>query len=500
MNNECSPARLPPPSRSTCKRTRRSFLADTGMGFTGLALGALLFKDGVARAVETAPADGRKSGPHHPPRAKNVIWIFLCGGVSHMESFDIKPELNKYAGKSIEDSPYKSFLDPQRINKNLVGINPTHVQRKDLMGLQTGYRKYGQCGLEVGDWFTHVGGCADDLAVVRSLWTIHNDHGTQLTWHTGRHPREGAFPTIGSWISYGLGSLNENLPDYVVLGTPTGDCCGGEWTHGAGYLGPEFAGVRLDVGAKNPLPFVTSADGGVLPEEQAAEFSLLGRLNTLAGIDYPDDAALRARIKSYELAFGMQTAVPETLDLAKETAATQQLYGLDGGPTQEFGRLCLSARRLVERGVRFVQLFHGGGGGGSWDAHSEIKSNHTNLAAQVDKPIAGLLADLKQRGMLDETLVVWGTEFGRTPAAQGTGRDHHPQAFCAWLAGGGIRGGVTHGATDELGFYSVENPHYVTDIHATVLHQLGLDPRRLEVPGRRRLEIDLGRPIAEIIT
>ncbi len=513
MNKEFFPAAMPhcshapmppsspaPPLRlSNWRRTRRSFLADTGMGFTGLALGALLFKDGVIRADENAPSEGPKSGPHHPPKAKNVIWIFLCGGVSHMESFDVKPELNKYAGKSIEDSPYKSFLDPDRINKNLVGINPAHMQRKELMGLQTGYRPYGQCGLEVGDWFTHIGSCADDLAVVRSLWTIHNDHGTQLTWHTGRHPREGAFPTIGSWISYGLGSLNENLPDYVVLGTPTGDCCGGEWTHGAGYLGPEYAGVRLDVGAKNPLPFVAPADGGVLVEEQAAEFSLLGRLNTLAGIDYPDDAALRARIKSYELAFGMQTAVPETLDLAKETAATQQLYGLDSGPTQSFGKLCLSARRLVERGVRFVQVFHGGGGGGSWDAHSEIKSNHTNLAAQVDKPIAGLLTDLKRRGMLDETLVVWGTEFGRTPAAQGTGRDHHPQAFCAWLAGGGIKGGVTHGTTDELGFYSIENPHYVTDIHATVLHQLGLDPRRLEVPGRRRLEIDLGMPIEEIV-
>jgi hypothetical protein len=293
--------------------------------------------------------------------------------------------------------------------------------------------------------------------------------------------------------------MNQNLPDYVVLGVPTGDCCGGEWTHGAGYLGPQYAGVRLNIGGANPLPYVTPPSGQVLPEEQAGEFSLLGKLNTLSGIAYPDDKALRARIKSYELAFGMQTAVPEVLSLKAETAETQNLYGMDQSVTQPFGQLCLSARRLVERGVRFVQIFHGGGGGGAWDAHGDIKNNHTQLAAQVDKPIAGLLKDLKRRGMLKDTLVVWGTEFGRTPSAQGTGRDHHPQGFSCWLAGGGIKGGVTHGSTDELGFFAAEHPHYVTDIHATVLHQLGLDPLALEVPGRRRLDIDIGKPITEIV-
>src|SRR5262245_60739888 len=360
------------------------------------------------------------------------------------------------------------------------------------MGLNTGFRRYGQSGLAVADWWRHVGECADDLAVVRSLWTVHNDHGAQLTWHTGRHPREGPFPTIGSWISYGLGTLNQNLPEYVVLGTPTGDCCGGEWTHGAGYLGPQYGGVRLNLEGKDPLPCVAR-------DEQEAEFSLLGRLNRLAGIDYPDDPVMRARIKSYELAFGMQTAVPETLRLEKESEATRRLYGFDGDVTRPFGRLCLSARRLVERGVRFVQVFHGGGGGGAWDAHAGIKSNHGTLSAQVDLPIAGLLKDLRQRGLLDETLVVWGTEFGRSPGAQGDGRDHHPQGFCAWLAGGGIKGGVVRGATDEIGFHAVENRHYVTDIHATVLHQLRLDPRKLAVPGRKRLEIDYGTPIKEII-
>jgi hypothetical protein len=465
------------------------------MGFTGLALGAMLFRDGVARAETNPPPDGK---PHVAPRARSVIWIFLCGGVSHVESLDVKPELTKYHGKTIDDTPYKDALNPERL-KNVVSPNPAHGGRKVLMGLNTGYRKYGDCGLPVTDWWRHVGKHADDLAVVRSLWTSDNDHGAQLQWHTGRHVREGAYPTIGSWVCYGLGTLNQNLPEYVVLGEPTGDCCGGEWTHGAAYLGPEHAGVRLNVAGKEPLPFVTPALGAKR-EEQEAELSLLGRLNRLSGIDYPDDQALRARIKAYELAFGMQTAVPETLDLQKETAATGKLYGLDQDVTRSFGRLCLVARRLVERGVRFVQIFHGGGGGGAWDAHSGIKGNHTTLSAQVDLPIAGLLTDLKQRGMLQDTLVVWGTEFGRSPGAQGDGRDHHPQGFCAWLAGGGIKGGVAHGATDEIGFHAVEDRHYITDIHATVLRQLGLDGHKLEVPGRKRLEIDYGKPIDAIIT
>ncbi len=476
---------------------RRTFLADTGLGFTGLALGALLFENGVARQV-SAEEVAATSEIKPTAKAKSVIWIFLCGGVSHMESFDVKPELTKYAGKSIDETPYQKYFDQERALKNLVGINPKHQNRKQLMGLNTGYKQYGECGLTVGDWFANIGECADDLAVVRSLWTIHNDHGTQLTWHTGRHPREGSLPTVGSWLSYGLGSLNDNLPKYVVLGEPTGDCCGGSWTHGAGYLGPEFAGVRLNTEGSEPLPFVKPAAGKTAADQQA-EFSLIGKLNRLAGIEYPDDPQLRARIKSYELAFGMQTAVPQVMDLAEETKETLELYGADKDPTLKFGRQCLVARRLVEKGVRFVQLFHGGGGGGAWDAHSGIKDNHTKLAAEVDKPIGGLLKDLKRCGLLNETLVVFGTEFGRTPGAEGNGRDHHPQAFCAWLAGGGIKGGVTHGETDELGYWANSNSHYVTDIHATVLQQLGLDSRKMEVPGQRRLDIDHGQVIKEII-
>ena len=384
--------------------TRRSFLADTGFGFTGLALGAMLFRDGVARAADgnLKESDGMLL---FKARAKSVIWIFLCGGVSHLESFDVKPELDKYAGKSIAETPYKSVLELE--HKDVIGGNPSHGNRKVIMPLQTGYKTYGQSGLVVGDWFQNLGECADDLAVVRSLWTIHNDHGAQLTWHTGRHPRELDHPSLGSWISYGLGSMNENLPEYVVLGVPTGDCCGGAFTHGAAYLGPEHGGVRLNTDPEKPLAFIAPPSDSITCEEQISNLSLLGKLNRIAGIDYPDDQQLRARIKSYELAFQMQTAIPETLQLDKESEETRTLYGLDQKETRQFGEQCLAARRLVERGVRFVQLFHGGGGGGDWDAHSEIKSNHTKLATQVDKPIAGLLKDLKRRGMLKDTLVVF---------------------------------------------------------------------------------------------
>ena len=332
------------------------------------------------------------------------------------------------------------------------------------------------------------------------MWTTDNNHGAQLQFHTGRHSLEGAFPTVGSWIHYGLGSLNDNLPQFVVLGTPLADCCAGVDGHGGHYLGPAHNGVRMNVDPANPLPFAGPGPGR-FTEEQRGQFELLGRLNRLAAERYPDDPALRARIRSYELAFRMQTAVPEIMRLNQETEATQRLYGLDNATTRPFGQLCLAARRLTEAGVRFIQIFHGSNGGaGAWDAHGGLRAGHSALCAQVDRPIAALLKDLKRRGLLDETLVVWCTEFGRTPGAQGSdGRDHHPYGFTVWLAGGGIKGGIAHGATDELGFHAVQNRHYVTDIHATVLHQLGLDPRRLDIPGRQRLEIDYGRPIREVI-
>jgi hypothetical protein len=327
------------------------------------------------------------------------------------------------------------------------------------------------------------------------MWTTDNDHAAQLQFHTGRHIFDGLFPSIGSWVHYGLGSLNDNLPQYVVLGSGPGECCGGNGAHGASYLGPEHAGVKLSIDPRNPLPF-GSPSAPVYTDERRAQLDLLRELNGLAGAEYPADAEMRARIKAYELAFRMQMSVPGTLDTTGETKHTIASYGLDQPVTEPYGRMCLLARRLVERGVRFVQVYHNN----SWDAHSKLKDNHTKNCLQVDQPIAALLKDLKQRGMLDETLVVWGTEFGRTPGAQGSdGRDHHPYGFSVWLAGGGIKKGVVHGATDELGFHAVENRHYITDLHATVLHQLGLDPRKLDVPGQKRLEIDYGAPIREII-
>jgi hypothetical protein len=480
---------------------RRAFLADLGMGFTGLALGAMLQRDGVLRAAELLREPGAKLD--HPPKAKSVIWIFLIGGMSQMESFDPKPELNRHAGKTIEESPYKSTLESPYLKKNLREvIEGLHKVHPKIYPMQVGYQQYGASGLAISDWWQMLGTlCADDLCLVRSLWTTDNNHGAQYQFHTGRHKLDGEFPTIGSWVHYGLGSLNDNLPQFVVLGTPLADCCGGNGAHGANYLGPRHDGIRLAVDPKNPLPFA-APDKSTYREEQASEFELLGKLNRLAAVEYPDDASLAARIKSYELAYEMQSAVPDVVNFAAETDETQRLYGLDQAATKEFGGQCLAARRMVERGVRFVQLFHGSNGGaGAWDAHGNLKTGHTKLCGQVDRPIAGLIHDLKRRGLLEETIVVVGTEFGRTPGAQGTnGRDHHPYGFSIALAGGGIQGGITHGATDELGFHAVENRHYVTDLHATLLWQLGLDPRRLEIPGRKRLDIDFGTPMRAIMS
>jgi hypothetical protein len=484
--------------------SRRAFFCNAGLGFGlgGVALAALLQRDGVARAGAEAGWSLPDGLPHFPPRVKNVIWLFMVGGVSHVESFDPKPALVKYAGKTIAETPYADAVT-NPLSKNvrvIVADQANGHMRQIIYPLQVGYRQRGGSGTEISDWWPHLSGCVDDIAVVRSMWTTDNDHGAQLQFHTGRHLLEGPFPTIGSWVHYGLGSLNDDLPSFVVLGTPIADCCGGMGGHGANYLGPEHDGVQLAVDAQNPLPFA-SPGGDVYREEQDGESALLGRLNRLSAVAHPEDKALQARIKSYELAFRMQSAVPEVMRFGQEPNSTSTLYGLDRDASRPFGEICLTARRLVERGVRFVQIFHGGNSGaGSWDAHGGLRANHSTLCAQVDQPIAGLIKDLKRRGLLDETLIVWASEFGRTPGAQGgDGRDHHPFGFSVWMAGGGIKGGVVHGATDELGFHAVEHRHYVTDVHATVFQQLGLDARRLEVPGHKRLEIDYGAPISAII-
>ncbi len=474
--------------------TRRTFLADIGMGFSGLALAALLHRDGFSK-------DGTSPQLHFTPKAKRVIWLFMVGGASHVESFDPKPMLNKYDGKTIAETPYKDILKSPHLKSNLRELVPgQHKVQPKVYRMQVDHKKWGKSGIEISNWWPHVAAHADKLAIVRSMWTTDNDHGAQLQFHTGRHVLDGPQPTIGSWVHYGLGSLNDNLPSFVVLGTPLADCCGGVHGHGSHYLGPEHNGIRLNVDPKNPLPFAHSAQAKSAAE-QAAEFELAGKLNALSNVTYPDDPNLRARIKSYELAYKMQSSVPDVVNLGSESEATRKLYGLDNARTKAFGEQCLAARRLVERGVRFVQVFHGSNGGaGAWDAHGGLKKNHTELCAQVDQPIGGLLTDLAQRGLLDETIVVWGSEFGRTPGAESSdGRDHHPYGFSAWMCGGGIKGGIAHGATDELGFHSVEHRHYVTDIHATVLKQLGLDSRRLEVPGRKRLEIEFGEVIKEVV-
>src|SRR4051812_33551050 len=475
---------------------RRAFLSDVGMGFAGVALGAMLAREGVLRAEDSS---GNFQAPS--PKAKNVIWIFLVGGMSHMESLDPKPALNAHAGKTIAESPFKAILDSPYLKRNLKEFVPgQHKVQPSIYPMQVGYGKRGQSGIEMSDWFPNLGRHVDDLAIVRSMWTTDNDHGAQLQFHTGRHAIEGPFPTIGSWVHWGLGSLNDNLPSYCVLGTPLADCCGGVQGHGANYLGPEHTGIQLATDPANPLPFA-QPDKTVFREEQAAEFALLGKLNRLAGVEYPDDPALAARIRSYELAFQMQKAAPEAVNLATETAATHAAFGLEQKETKPFGEQLLVARRLVERGVRFVQVFHGGtGNAGAWDSHANLQANHSKLCKEVDQPIAALLGDLKQRGLLDETIVVIATEFGRTPGAErSNGRDHHPYGFSIAMAGGGIKGGLVHGATDELGFHAVENRHYVTDVHATIFNLLGLDHRRMEIPGRKRLEIDFGQPIKHIM-
>ena len=472
---------------------RRAFLADLGLGFTGLALGALMHREAGAVAVPTwRPPDGL---PHSRPKAKSVIWLFMNGGVSHMESFDPKPMLTQFAGKTIAETPFASVQDPSKLAlERLVVPDANGNQRNTLYPLQVGFRKHGQCGMEISDWFPHIARHADRLAVVRSMYTTDSNHGAQAQFHTGRNMLDGEFPTLGAWVHYGLGSLNDNLPQFISMGTRE------YWIRKDGqYLGPAHDAVPLRVDPAHPLDFGQPAR----PVAEAARNvgkDLLRELNVLRGVEYPDDPVLAARVRSYELAWRMQQSVPEVMDFSRESEETKALYGIELPHCREFGSQLLAARRLVERGVRFIQIQHGGGGAGAWDAHGGLKANHESLSRQVDQPIAALLEDLARRGLLDETLVVFATEFGRTPGSQGSdGRDHHIFGFSVWMAGGGVKGGVVHGATDEIGFHAVENRHYVTDIHATILHQLGLDSRRLEIPGRKRLEIDHGRPITEVL-
>jgi hypothetical protein len=468
--------------------TRRRMLS----GFASLAAAAMLNRDGFAGDGKWTPPDGK---PHFKPKAKSVIWLFMNGGVSHMESFDPKPMLTKYAGKTIRETPFAGVQDPKKLAiERLVVPDGNGNQRNTLYPLQVGFKKHGRSGIEVSDWFPHIAGQVDRLAVVRSMWTTDSNHGAQTQFHSGRHTNDGAFPNLGAWVHYGLASLNDDLPQYLSFGNRE------YWNKKDGhYLGPAHDAVPLRVDPNNPLDFA-KPERPLSTKAKGVGVDLLRELHAERAAESPRDAALDARIASYELAFRMQRSVPEAVDFSKETAETKKLYGLDLPHCREFGMQMLAARRLVERGVRFIQVQHGGGGAGAWDAHGGLKANHEKNALAVDQPIAALLEDLHRRGLLDETLVVFATEFGRTPGSQGSdGRDHHIFGFSVWLAGGGIKGGVVHGATDEIGFHATEDRHYVTDIHATILNRLGLDSRRLEIPGRKRLDIDHGKAIEAIL-
>ena len=471
------------------------------MGFTGLALGSLLRRDALASGAEPkwSPPSGK---PHFEPRAKNVIWIFLSGGVSHLETFDPKPALNKYAGKTYDETalanPQKSPLFLER-SRSVVGMKRKVIST--IFPLQVGYGRHGRAGVELSDWLPHLAGCVDDMALVRSVYTTDNDHNAEFQMHHGRHSLDERQPVIGSWLHYGLGTLNENLPQFVFLGQYRDTRV--KQNFAADYLGPQHAGVELSIDGKDPLPFATRGKH-ILAREQRNQFKYINQLNQLAAVDYPEDEQLQARIRAYELAFRMQMSVPNALALDRETPETQRLYGIDEKPTEIYGRRLLAARRLAELGVRFTLVYLSDYG--EWDSHRNLKELHSRSCGRIDKPVAGLLKDLKRRGLWDDTIVVFCTEFGRTPAVEygkfnkaTSGRDHHPHGFSVWLAGAGLKSGYVHGATDELGFHAVEDPHYVTDIHATVLHLLGLDPRLLDIPGRQRLEIDYGEPIVDIM-
>lgn len=481
---------------------RRAFLADIGLGFTGLSLGVLL--QGDARGSENGSGAGvAGAATQFTPKAKSVIWVFLSGGYSHVETFDPKPALNEHAGKTFDKTPFSNPVLSELHKKRFRSVPAEEINVRDvypiIYPMQIGWKRHGESGIEMTDWWPHLAKQVDRLCFVRNMWTTDNDHAAENQFHTGRHRLDETQPCIGAWTHYGLGSINENLPKFIVLGGPSR--ADTRTSVDAYYLGPEHNGVTLDLNPQQPLVFGSRASGQSALEQQR-EYELAERLNLLSRIEYPDDAELTARIRAYELAFRMQTAVPEAINLSDESPETLDLYGIGREATDLPGRRMLAARRLVERGVRFVQVYPSAYG--AWDSHQNLKDNHTRLCGSVDQPIAGLIADLSRRGLLDDTLVVFCTEFGRTPGLEQrgggtTGRDHHPNGFTIWLAGAGVKSGFVHGETDELGYHALGEGHYVTDLHATVLHLLGVDNRSLEIPGRKRLEIDHGRVIQEIL-
>ncbi len=457
---------------------RRDLLKGT-IGLAGLATADILARSTSVGAAEAIT----DSLPHHRPRAKRVIFLFMHGGPSHVDTFDYKPELIKHHDKPLP-------FDKPRIQFAKTG---------NLLRSPWEFRQYGQSGQWVSDLFPHLGQHVDDMTFIRSIHGSNEAHGgAMLKVHTGSDTF--VRPSIGSWVSYGLGTENANLPSFITINPSLGH--GGVRNFGSAFLPPIHQATRIgqtrapmkDVKIEN----LTSATE-TTSELQRRQIDLLRNLDQANAGPRDVDQALIARLQSFELAFRMQAETPELMDLSTESAQTLALYGIDQQPTDNFGRQCLLARRLSEAGVRYIQVTHN-----YWDQHDSLKEKHGELAAECDLPIAGLLTDLKQRGLLNDTLVIWGAEFGRTPTAQNNnGRDHNPHAFTYWLAGGGVKGGFSYGQSDDFGFYAADNKVHVHDLHATVLHLLGIDHERLtyRYGGRDfRLTDVEGRVVSEIFS
>jgi len=439
--------------------SRRDILRGAANGFGALALQHMLVRDGLAKTKVNPLAPRRV---HFPAKAKSVIFLFMVGGPSQIDTFDPKPLLKKHEGKRLPESFGKivsQFTD---------GSTP-------ILSSPWRFQRHGQSGMWVSTLFPNIAKHVDDICFVRNFYTESIVHAPAMYQVASGRILMG-FPSVGSWVTYGLGSESENLPGYVVMPQPEGTPEGGTPMWSSGFLPAVYQGTLLRPGA-TPVLHLKPREG-VSVERQKARLDLLQKMNE---IDTPEwDTELAARISSYELAYRMQAHAPEAVDLSKETEATRQMYGLEDARTREFGTRCLLARRFVERGVRFVQLYHGGGPVSiQWDAHDHLHANHEKMCGMSDGPIAGLLQDLKSRGLLDSTLVIWGSEFGRLPMSQsGNGRDHNPHGFTMWFAGGGIKGGQALGETDEFGLHAIDGWH-MRDFHATILHALGLDQHKL---------------------
>ncbi|MDB5346841.1 MAG: hypothetical protein JWP89_5218 [Schlesneria sp.] len=478
-----------------CGRTRREFLWQAGGGFAGTALAGMLQQDGffnsAARGAE-GPAHQNPLAakePHFIPKAKRVIFLFMYGGPSHIDTFDYKPAMKGRDNQSVD---VKTFGRGGHKNQGRI-VEP-----------RWNFKQYGECGHWVSDLFPHVATCVDDIAFLHSMTADSPIHGSAMLMMNSGKILSGS-PCLGSWVNYGLGSVNENLPGFVVMLDPTGGPISGAKNWSSGYMPATYQGTILrSKGA--PIIDLSTPEG----TSRAMQRELLDTLRD-TNADHlasrADNTDLAARINSYELAFKMQQHAPEAVDLSTETEATQKMYGLDNPRTLDFGKRCLLARRLVERGVRFVQLYSGGNhNDANWDAHGDLEKNHNFHAGNTDQPIAALLKDLKQRDMLKDTLVVWGGEFGRQPTAEyaaGTGRDHNAYGFTMWMAGGGVKGGTSVGTTDELGSVAVDSPFHVKYLHATVLHQMGLDPNKLSYfhggLDQKLVGVEHVAPIREII-